>query len=746
MTPHIAVAVLGFLVAAVPVAAQSLAPGDSLLAAGDSLGAIRAYRTVYEHDPANAEAYYREGLVRFAWARRLPTETVSQRRLVAGERDTAEKLFRTATDLAPDTVRYWLALSDLLRTKGGVFARVQSKAFVDSALNAAGRAGGGPVLADAYYRAGRIAFHQYEQLSRRYLWVGEALTVDQPVLMETWDHVERFLRNQLKPDSGDPGYLEGHAAEMHLRAALSARPDHVESAGLLAVLLGDQERWEEAYALARTLTRAAPDSGRAWAVLGMTLTRLGRWREAERSFDRGLARMAAADRAPYANLGLLLRKGDEFTFGRLPAAQRDTFQSVFWTVNQPLFLANRNEPKAEFFTRLTSVIHRWSDPWRGRHGYETHRGLVFVRYGPPDVWANLGRGRASTLEATPGGLLYDPVGTIDAEGIMTLWAYRPSQLRFLFTIRPGFERARFSGEMEAFYEEARGIFPARFDNVPVVATLDTIAVQVAQFRGARPESTDVAVFSFIPVQRMRGDSDLEVLPFETAAIVKDPRMTDVVRERRLEELRHATSPIEHRSWRLRLAPDEYLMRVEARLPAVDRAARSSAPIDVRMLGRDSIQLSDILLAERAEPRDSGAARWTDFLIEPSPGRFERSAPVTLLWEVYNLLPDSTGTARYTVGLAITVQDIERPTEAARVIGGVLDAIGLTARGDDQVVLEYDRDVSVAPAGAVVEHLVIDLESDRAATYEVTLTVRDRIASREATVHRTFVVTGRELAR
>jgi hypothetical protein len=226
-----------------------------------------------------------------------------------------------------------------------------------------------------------------------------------------------------------------------------------------------------------------------------------------------------------------------------------------------------------------------------------------------------------------------------------------------------------------------------------------------------------------------GELDLTV-----AAVVRDGRMRDRQRDGRQERVRADDSLlIERPSFRFELEPAEYLLRLEARLPALERSARSTSLLQLRSYGTDSLMLSDVLVAERVAPRDSSFDRWRDFLLVPSAGRFTPNAPVGLLWEIYNLTPDSTGTARYTVDLRITVRNVERRGFAARILGGIGDAIGLSARGDDAVALTYDRAAAARPGGIQVEYLSVELEDAPKAEYAVSLTITDRVsgASREA---------------
>ena len=707
---------------AVPAAAQDAPCGTAEITARDTAGAIAACERVAAADSGQAEARYRAG--RWYLARFLAGEAV-------GDREKAFTLFDQATALRPDSGKYWLALAEVHRTFGDVFRRMQVGGLVDRAVRTAREHGSGE-LAEIEFRAGVIAWERYEELAHRYLFVGQAIAVDPYQLLNQWRDVETFFQIQVKPDPGDPGGDDRRAAEERLRAALVAQPRHVAAAGLLTVLLGEERRWAEAATVGRTLVRAAPDSGRAWAVLGAAQAREGRWNEAQAAFDTALARMSAAEAAPYRNLGLILKAMDQVRFQSMSPAQRAQLDAVYWAVSQPLFLSAVNEPRVEFFTRLTYVIHRWSDPFRGQPGYESDRGAVYLRYGPPDIWATFERGRVSGLDAA---------SVLENERTAIVWVYQASQLRFMFSLTPGFGRTTFAGDFRSFYDEARGLFPVRFDNVPAVAEMDTILVQFAQFRGEGGESTELGIYSFMPIGRMVRGATVRELELVSAAIVRDGRMRDVQRDRRQETVRADDSLlIEQRSFRFEMQPAEYLLRLEARLPALERAARSTSQLAIRSYGPDSLMLSDVLVAERVAPRDSTFDRWRDFLLIPSVGRFMPDAPVGLLWEIYNLTPDSTGTARYTVDVRITVQNIERKGFAARILGGIGDAMGLTARGDEAVALTYDRSATVRPGGTQVEYLSVQLEDAPKAEYAISLTVTDRISGATREALRRIVVT------
>jgi GWxTD domain-containing protein len=715
---------------AVPAHASAQAVcGDSLLARGDTAGAIADCEALAVGPPESAEGRYQAG--------RLLLDRYLAGAQTDADRDRAERHFTRAVALAPDSARYVLGLAEIARTKTLVFDRAQADDLVDSALALARQHGSGD-LAEIEFRAGVVDWERYEQLAHRYRFFGDPTAVDPYRMMNEWKDVESFFESEARPVSDDLGDADRRASETHLRAALAADPRHVNAAGLLAVLLIEADRGAEAVALGRALVRAAPDSGRAWAVLGMTLARAQRWAEAQAAFDTALVRMRPADRAVYRNLGPILKALDKARFAEMTPRQQQTLNQLYWSVSQPLFLSDVNETQVEFLTRLTYVIHRWSDPFRHSPGYDSDRGAVYLRWGPPDIWAAFGRGAQSQ---------FDAVSSLEGERNTIVWVYNASQLRFVFAMTPGFNRTTFSGDFRTFYNEARDIFPVRFDNVPAVAEMDTMLVQFAQFRGEGTASTELAVYAFMPIGRMARGVDAGDLRLETAAMVRDARMADVQRDRREETIQGGDpQQVERRSFRFEVEPNQYLLRVEARLPGVGRAARSTSALAVRAYGTDSLTVSDVLVADRVAPRDSTFARWTDFFLSPSAGRFAPNDPVGLLWEIYNLTPDSTGVARYTVEVRFTVLNVERKSFVARIFGGIGDAMGLTARGDEQVALAYDREVTIAPGGRQVEYLMVDLDDAPLADYGVSVLILDRVTGRSVETLRRITVTNTPLPR
>src|SRR5262249_29091041 len=87
------------------------------------------------------------------------------------------------------------------------------------------------------------------------------------------DYVTRLLDHIVRRDVG--------SSEQGIRRVLSLEPRLVRAAAGLVVRMVDGRRWPEAIDVARHLIRAAPDSGRGWALLGYAEARANHWTEAQ---------------------------------------------------------------------------------------------------------------------------------------------------------------------------------------------------------------------------------------------------------------------------------------------------------------------------------------------------------------------------------------------------------------------------------------------------------------------------------
>jgi GWxTD domain-containing protein len=713
-TSGVLVACLLSSAGAVPIAAQNGDPARARLAAGDTAGAIDLFERLVRDHRNDASLHFELGTL---YSTRIAADD-------AKARSAAEEHLRLATRLAPDSAGYWLALARVLRMATGVGSRRQVTGSLERAEQAASRHGS-PLLAEIRYRLGRAGWERYEQVADRHDLVNGLAEIDQQLFLHDWDYVLNLFQHHLRRSrSGLPEWKE---TRKYLDGALAVDSLHRAAAGLHVVALGEMFRWDSAAGFTGRLVAMAPDSGWSWALHGLTLARTGQWGEAETAFDSALLRLSPADGAPYLALERVLAPDVNRRLAEFGPDERARFTTAHWRSDDPLWITSANEAHVEFLARVTYADHRWADDLRGYRGYESDRGAVYLRYGPPDKAATVGPSGANVADPSVSGaprrdpgdaLRRDAALRLDNERNRVLWVYDLSQRRYLFGLVTGYARAAFAGDAAGRFEVDRQIMPRRWDNIPLVRTMDSVTVRALRFAG-EPGGVELAVFASVRpslAQFMDLDANSSLALFvEGAESVARLDADAALRLRRTWR------------WRVPWAADSMpRLRVEALVPRRVRAARGITTPAAWGAAADQHFLSDILAASDSLPPGT-FNRWFELAATPLTGRLAAGRPLTLAWEIYGIGTETDAT--YAVEVRLTAEALRRQGLVARIVGGASDALGLSAVGDDAIVLRYQRSRPAAPA--LLEYLTLDLGDTPAGRYRITIGVTPDGAVRPA---------------
>jgi hypothetical protein len=307
--------------------------------------------------------------------------------------------------------------------------------------------------------------------------------------------------------------------------------------------------------------------------------------------------------------------------------------------------------------------------------------------------------------------------------------------------------ARFAGNFGAFAENAISLAPTSFDNLRARMPIDSVSVQVARFRGSHPGVADVSLFADIPTSRMLRDTDVSQALLETAFFLTDAnRQTS--REAHDSAIVKLDRPdaVAERSWRRTLPPGSYIYRVEAQQRVSGRAARGLAALSVRDYPEGEFLLSDILVARRIGLKSGGGKPHSrdDLLITPSGSlSFAAGDTIYLYWETYGLARDSaTQAGRAKVELALRVDRLQRDNQVSVILGGIGDALGLTAKGDDRVSLSYERTVTPDALDRAPDYLALSIGNSPPGTYTLEIRVTDLTTQKTTTQQRILTVRAR----
>lgn len=717
--------------AAPPAVARAQSPhaaADSLVqlamaraAAGDTSGALDLLDRATHADRDFAPAFYNRG--------RLLASTTSLGMSDVVRRHEATRAIDRALEIDHDNPLYLVELGRIrLKTP---FLRLDAERLFHHALDAARRRNDPTVLAEVHWELGEIHERRYITMAHRRMLVGNAATFNADVARSDWHYTPDFLAQQTVP-LDDPGEIDYRQAEDEYRAALAADPSHLGAELGLLGLLCDRDRYEEMARVARDAIALHPQEPRLLMALGLALHRMDRDTEADSVFSAAVAVMPEPERRDMLGLATVLRRDAAASYQQLSDSARAALDSLYWDVADPLELTRVNEAHTEFLARVAYADLRFSSDEGHLKGWKTDRGVILIRYGMPPVIATF-------APETQRIAMSDAMGRVT-----TVWYYPDSKLRFVFVGPPAMNYAFFAGDFRDYAENARSLEPISFHNLASSLHVDSIPVQVARFRADSGRAVDVSFYADVPTAEMMKGVDLAEGTMETGLFLSDGDRRKILTVRDSSTIRaRPRDPVSLRSWRRLLAPGEYLYRIEARETGSGHSARGLSLFDVTPFPAGAMSMSDILVARHialkgaiTTPRSRN-----DLLITPNGSlTFAPHDTVYLYWEDYGVRGDSTNTAHLEVSLALRLDAIDRGQElSARVLGGLVDAIGLSAKGDDQVSLRYQRTIALDSGDRIPNYLALDLGDAPYGRYTLELTVKDLVSGRATTRTRVLTV-------
>jgi GWxTD domain-containing protein len=406
-------------------------------------------------------------------------------------------------------------------------------------------------------------------------------------------------------------------------------------------------------------------------------------------------------------------------------------QKRFWQLTDPLFLTSVNERRLEHLARVAYADLRFSSPETGLRGWETDQGITHIRYGRP------------LQIATFAPRNYDGGNPFTVGRLAIVWSYGERGPVFMFSQMPGHLHARFSGDFDFIADNYRHIQPASYDRIPSITELLELPIQIARFRGTTPEEVAVEIHAALPLVSLARDLDLAAGEFETGMFLLTASGVEVVRDVTTETVTYAESPDvnEYRSWHVVLPPGDALVAaVETRDAVTWRAAAARDTFTATAFPADSFSISDILLADAARPLSDNPEHRSDYEIFPNAGlRYESGDAVHIYYEVYGLEPDMEGYAFYDVSFQLRVKKLHRGGGVATLLGVLADAWGFSIKGDDQLELQFGRQVRLDRCDRVTEYLSLHPQKLPAGEYEIRLRIWDRQAEKIAERLRSFQV-------
>lgn len=711
----------GALTAAAGAQDNRFASVDSLASEGDSAGALRLLDAAVRANGSDGEAWHKRGVL--AWSMSGAEKRTGFMKRSANEAllALADSSLRLATLYAPGTPGYLVDLGRFYLTSNSAGVRGRAQPLFEKALKSARKSGDANVLSRAADEMGMTWWRHYEDLADRNIYSVIVNNVKDRAFTKDPRSIAYFVdRQTIRMASQDwSGQVEYLKAFELFTEALRAEPGNPRALRHVYRALVDRQRWVELQHITRVRLIDDHTDGWAWLASGLAAHRLGDEHASELAFDSALAFLPPSDRARYDNLARIVTPKDSVSRNRLPTSELANDEKMYWLMADPLWATKDNEGRNEFLSRVVYAELRFSVEEFGIHGVDTDRGDVYVRYGPP-----------------PAIISFPPDAIKQGEHrIRILWWYSTDET-FLFRQLPTYGVATLDPDDARETERLRDTVPVAWTNAGVKPLADSINVALTRFR-ASADSSDVYFAAELPVKRMVEDVDLARGALDVELEAYTWRAKPVFTATSHETIDFAHPEVNKmQAWRTRLRAGTFLYRVEALQPDAGRGARSASRIE--LIPASGFGASDILIADSLSPRSAAPERWFDFDIAPSVGRVHRGKSFAMLWETYDLQAMPNGNVSYDVTITLRREKGGGlGALAAKIIGGVRSAIGVSGSGSDRISLTFPRQ---APARAVaVDYVTLDLGNAVPGDYLVDVDITDLATHRHITRERPLTI-------
>ena len=556
----------------------------------------------------------------------------------------------------------------------------------------------------------------------------------------------------------------------HLGKALEVDPRRRIVYDKMMQIFALKGEYEDALEMLENMYAFYPEDPDMWRYFGLAEYKLGNMAAADRSFGTAFEFMPENEKRAYEDLDLFLSRDERKLREEDPIA----FNARYWTSQDPRYLTTYNERKLEHYYRLTYADLLYSSPPLGLRGWETERGQIMVRYGPPpqdvvlrpsvdgifNARSLLIGAFAETLEgrneqglqttgrrlggtASFGVLQSTAAAAFEENNSYNIWDY--GNFRFVF------EDPFKNGEYRMYSPPADQLFTeiSSWFNDYVQLSKETIArtpelyeyeapgrqieipFLVTAFRGDESR-TDLYVHYGIPLNEYDRDKEfVEITANAGTFLISEQRDILVERRRTIYGLpiNQVVQFKEQELWVdtqvMGSPPGSHEISVEFATASGLTVAVQRRGVDVPDFNADELRLSDIMLAYSVEETLDGSPLGpneivrSNLSIQPAPWSVYGSGwPIYLYFEVYNLEQGTGGMTDYDVEITLTPKDTR---------GGLRRTLGALLGGGQQGV-----SVSYHGSGTSAQeslYQILDASRQDMGLYTLTLTVVDNVTGR-----------------
>ena len=555
--------------------------------------------------------------------------------------EASEKAIR----IDPENLQYQLLHGEALWNRG--FQR-EAKAHYEKVIEKF------PNAAVAAYDAGRHIFGEY------------MITRDR--IIQRRGAIRTFAKN------------EYDQAVMLFEKSLETDPDYQDSYYLLGLAHLEHRRIPAMQRVMRRMMRRFPGDINAQLFMAYSHQLQRNLPEANKLYEQAIAAMEPEQRKMMESVDIIASKEDSARIAKAMQAGDDgewkdsEALTQFWNKNDPLFLTNHNERRMEHYGRVAYANLRFSVPARNIEGWKTIRGQTYIKYGKyqrrvtgvypmfKEAWYYDGYHFVfQSVNGVDGWGFAGEVGpssTVDVTRAAGRGSFGSSPRRSRSSRSSRSSIPRSQRILDEYYDiKNRSAFKkveAHFVD-PFHSRKYTLPHQITAFRAGKNMRMEIAYA--IPTGKLKANDD-QMIVMDEGLFMFDYLWRDLYRNVR---------PIGQKRPSGKNAQQYLLSRRAMTLPqgtynvVVEVGDRTSGSIGTfrteRLLtvSESSLDMSDLLLAQKIEMINPFPEKRTDLSITPNPLRAYRTGQSASVYlEIYNLKKDEFGRTQYQIVYSISV--------------------------------------------------------------------------------------------
>ncbi|HMB93302.1 MAG TPA: GWxTD domain-containing protein [Rhodothermales bacterium] len=514
-------------------------------------------------------------------------------------------------------------------------------------------------------------------------------------------------------------------AERHLQQAVASDPTLKLAYKPLLQLYATREDFGAVLPLLDTMTVHLPDELDTWLYRGWAHYRTDAFAQADADFKQAFALMVPRTKHVFEDLRFILHEDEEDAY----AQDTEAYARRFWAGKDPRLLSDYNERRLEHYARLVHADILYGAPRLDRRGWEMDRGRIFLRYGLPEQRYVI---RSTTFHASDTAL----GSSAGRESSFMIWYYDGFWFVFENPLAIMNNDYRLYSPSPREYASLQTVIE---NNDSVIRAREVAREEPERSQYEPPEGRAALPYLASAFKGQDGKADLYV-PYgvpanleaedtvETGLFLLNSAHTIVAEQRGTARVGSSTEvDVDSSAFWLHTAhlsatAGTYDVDIEFETADGAIAGYERQSFTLPSFTGEALRVSDVmpaLLVEDGTSNGPGLITRHGYTITAVPGSvFERTQPLYLYFEMYNLAQEANGSTGYALEAVLV--------PAQEEVGGVRKVWrSLFGGGEKGGVAVGFEGTGTRPDEA--HYLIMDVKDQPPGRYRLVLHVRDTVS-------------------